>query len=90
MSQMNDSAIIDALGGTGAVAAAIGVVHNTVANWRKRGISHAGRYQIRDLAKRKHVALPEDFLTRTQTGKAVANGSKSKSVRKPIPQARTR
>lgn len=61
---MTDRKVIDRLGGTKAVAEALDIFPSAVTNWRKRGISEAGRYQIRDLAKRKRVTLPADFMTR--------------------------
>lgn len=61
---MKDSKVIDVLGGPRIAARDLGIHESTVSNWRKRGISKAGRYQIRDLAKRKRVTLPADFMTR--------------------------
>lgn len=61
---MTDGEILDALGGTSKVAAAISEIPQVVSNWRKRGISKAGRYQIQILAKQMQFSLPDDFLTR--------------------------
>jgi hypothetical protein len=63
---MTDSEILDKLGGTTKVAQALGCSLRVVSNWRRpeRGISRAGRYQIRDLAKQKRIALPPDFMER--------------------------
>lgn len=66
---MTDSEIIEMLGGTVAVAKACDVHHTAVTNWKNRGISRAGRYQIKDLAKRRRLALPEDFMGRNQKRK---------------------
>lgn len=59
---MKDATLIIKLGGAKAVADEIGEHPNVVWNWCRRGISKAGRYQIRDLAKRKKVALPPGFI----------------------------
>lgn len=61
---MTDLEIIEKLGGAVAIAAELGIERTAVTNWKRRGISAAGRYQIRDLAKRKRVALPKDFMNR--------------------------
>lgn len=60
---MTDSEIIDALGGTCAVASALKIDPRNVTNWRKRGISAAGKYQIQALARKMRVRLPKDFMT---------------------------
>lgn len=57
-----DSEIIEALGGTFKVANALSLDPRVISNWRKRGISAAGRYQISALAKRRRVALPDNFI----------------------------
>ena len=59
---MTDGEIIDALGGTAAVAAMLALDPRVISNWRTRGISAAGRYKIRDLASRKKMSLPKAFL----------------------------
>lgn len=40
---MTDSELIDALGGTGAVARIFGITPASVAGWRGKGIPHARR-----------------------------------------------
>jgi DNA-binding transcriptional regulator YdaS (Cro superfamily) len=43
---MQDSEIIDALGGTGRVAALLGIEPPSVSEWRKRGIPTARRQTL--------------------------------------------
>lgn len=69
---MTDSEIIDRLGGTTEVAAALGMDPRVVSNWRTRGISAAGRYQVQALAMRRRFRLPHDFLKPRRNGKASA------------------
>lgn len=59
---MTDSEIIDRLGGTTKVAAALNVDPRVVSNWRTRNISGVGRYKISELAKRQRIVLPKDFM----------------------------
>lgn len=54
--------LIDALGGNRAVADALGVAPNVVANWRNRNIPWQRRHQIARLAETKGIDLPRDFL----------------------------
>lgn len=61
---MTDEQIIDRLGGTTKVATALTVDPRVISNWRTRGISGVGRYKIAELAKRQHLKLPEDFMSR--------------------------
>ena len=63
---MTDAEIIDALGGTMEVAKALKIDPRVVSNWKNRptGISAAGRYQVREFARRKRVMLPIDFMER--------------------------
>jgi len=55
--------IIDALGGTKALAEALGVSANVVGNWRlpDRGIPWKRRHAIARLAAERGVRLPDDF-----------------------------
>lgn len=74
---MTDSEIITCLGGPCAVARSLEVTQQVVSAWKKRGISAAGRYMIKDLARSKRFKLPKDFMTR---GKADASAkAKAKS-----------
>lgn len=62
---MTDTEIIDQLfGGTFKMARALNIDPRVVSNWktRKTGISIGGRYKIRDLARKKRIKLPDDFL----------------------------
>jgi hypothetical protein len=59
---MTQSEIIDALGGTGAVADATGCKQSAVSMWRHNGIPWKRRPTLARLAKEKRVALPADFL----------------------------
>lgn len=58
----SDRKILDVFGGNSKLAAALGLDRRTVSNWRIRGISAAGRYQIKALAARKRLALPKGFM----------------------------
>lgn len=60
---MNDADIIVALGDTAGLAEALGVRTNSISNWKTRGIPWPVRAVVRDLARRKRVKLPDDFLT---------------------------
>lgn len=55
--------LIDALGGNQAVAEALGVSSNAVANWKmpERGIPWKRRHIIARMAAERGVTLPEDF-----------------------------
>lgn len=61
---MSDTQIIEALGGTTKVARALGCDWRVITAWKKRGISAAGKYRIRDLARRRRFSLPGDFMDR--------------------------
>jgi hypothetical protein len=54
--------IIEALGGNKAVAALLNVRAATVSVWRKRGIPWRYRGAVRDLLRRKRIAVPEGFM----------------------------
>lgn len=56
--------IIEALGGNKAVADALGVAPNVVANWRLEGrdIPWKRRHAIAELARARGVDLPGDFF----------------------------
>ena len=56
------TAIIDDLGGNGAVAKALSVAPNVVANWKSRGIPLRERFRIAELARVQNVTLPVGFL----------------------------
>lgn len=56
------SALIDNLGGTSAVARALGVADQTVSSWRERGVSWRYRPTLATMARRRKIALPADFL----------------------------
>ncbi len=62
MHAMTHSEIIDALGGTKAIADSTGSKENAVSNWRERGIPWRKRGEIARLAKDAKVMLPADFL----------------------------
>lgn len=54
--------IIEALGGPTAVANALGVTLKRVGNWGARGVPWEFRWEVSELAKKKQVKLPADFL----------------------------
>ena len=59
---MTDAEIIDALGGSAAVATLLGVPQSTVSNWKLRGISWPMRVIIREFAVRKRIKVPLNLL----------------------------
>lgn len=63
MAHMTDAQIIIALGDSAAVSAALGIPQNTVSNWKVRGISWPKRADVKELARKKRVSLPRDFLS---------------------------
>lgn len=79
MAKQNPVHIIDLLGGTAQVAADLGVTASVISNWRARGISAAGLYQLRDLAAKNKIALPPNFMA--SKGK-ISHGSQSKGAQK--------
>lgn len=54
--------LIDRLGGTRAVADALGQNLSTVSMWRVRGVPWRFRPAVANLAKRQKVPLPKAFL----------------------------
>lgn len=60
-----DSQIIEDLGGVDAVVAALGFKKEAVKKWpqKKRGIPWRARARIKELAEKKGVKLPADFLS---------------------------
>ena len=65
---MNDTQIIDTLadrpGGYKQLAAELAVTRQTIWDWRRKGISHLGRFLISRYAKERRVKLPKDFMER--------------------------
>lgn len=59
---MTDEQVIIAVGDNAAVAHGLGIPKSTVANWKARGIPWKWRHHIRDMAKKKRVNLPDNFL----------------------------
>ncbi len=62
MNEHQHSTFIRALGDTAAVAKLTGEHLSTVSNWKERGIPWRWRPTIAQAARRKKVALPDDFL----------------------------
>lgn len=62
---MSHNPLIDALGGTAAVAKITGgaVTGQAVSLWRRRGIPWRWRARIAEAALYRGVAIPPDFLT---------------------------
>lgn len=60
---MTDRDVIIALGDTAALAEALDASTTSISNWKGRGIPWQMRPLVKDLAKRKRVKLPADFLT---------------------------
>lgn len=54
--------MIDRMGGTAAVAAALGQTQSTISNWRRRGIPWRVRPRLARLAVRRGIKLPVNFL----------------------------
>lgn len=69
---MTDKDIIIALGDTRWLAEKIGAPVTTVSNWKERGIPWHWRGEIKQIAQRKRVSLPAEFLTRRQLAKSLA------------------
>lgn len=59
---MTDSEIIDALGGTTALAKEFGLKPSTVSVWKQRGIAWEYRPKVWKMATEKELDVPEDFL----------------------------
>lgn len=59
---MTHAEIIDALGGTGALASALGRKDTAVSNWKTNGIPWRWRPAIARMAKDRKMNLPPDFL----------------------------
>jgi len=60
------SELIDALGGTTAVAKLTGQGPTTVSNWRERGIPWRWRPFIKESAEQVGVVVPKDFFERAE------------------------
>lgn len=60
---MNDRDLIVALGDSAVLAERLGVTQPAVSNWKARGIPWQVRPDIKELARRKRIKLPSDFLT---------------------------
>lgn len=67
---MTDSEIIDALGGTSAVAKAFGLDPATVSVWRERGIAWRWRGKIADMMRERDAEIPDDFLVHRRIANA--------------------
>lgn len=59
---MTHAEIIAKLGNTRAVAQSLGVDDRLVSNWKTRGIPWRWRQQIKDMARRKKLSLPTEFM----------------------------
>ncbi len=57
------SELIEKLGGSRVLADEFELDQSTIPCWKRRGISWRYRPKVAALAKRKRVALPEDFLS---------------------------
>lgn len=63
--------LIDALGGTGAVAGTLGVQDNTVSTWRWRGLPGWARMPLDDAARKMGLTVdPSVFGARPRTRSA--------------------
>ena len=70
---MTHAELIDALGGVTVVAKTLGITAiNVVGNWRQRGVPWRWRPVVAKLAARKHIALPDEFLTPQPSAKGKA------------------
>lgn len=63
---MAHSKLIVELGGTGAVASALGQQDSAVSMWKRRGVPWRWRPAVAELAEAKGVELPEGFLEQAQ------------------------
>jgi hypothetical protein len=64
---MTDSQIIEALGGTVALAELFGLKPSSVSVWKTRGIAWEYRPRVWKLALERDVEVPADFLTQRRT-----------------------
>jgi len=60
---MTDAEIIVALGDSAEVATQLRVSQTAVSNWKLRGIAWPKRIAVRELARKRRVKLPDDFLS---------------------------
>lgn len=60
---MTDSQIIETLG-VEHLSVIVGQTPSSVRNWKTRGIPWRWRVKVAELAKRRRLVLPGDFLTR--------------------------
>jgi len=63
MRQVTDASIIEALGITH-LSVIVGQTPSSIRNWKARGIPWRWRVKVAEMAKRRKIALPGDFLTR--------------------------
>lgn len=54
--------LINQLGGTGKVAAELGVSPSVVSNWKQRNVPWQWRPTLAALAEKDGIELPDDFL----------------------------
>ena len=68
---MNISHIVDAFGGTCAMAMAFGVGPSAVSNWKRIGRFPARlHYRIAKVAKARGIDVPEEFFDQATNGEA--------------------
>ena len=59
---MEHITLIEKLGGSRAIADTLGLKINRVSNWSSRGIPWPYRWKIAEMAKKKRIAVPDNFL----------------------------
>ena len=64
--------LIASLGGPTAVASALGQKPNAVSNWINRGIPLRWRPAVAELARRRGVKVPADFIASSQATERAA------------------
>jgi len=60
---MTDEEVIVALGDVTRLAVSLDTTKSTVANWKERGIPWRFRPYVKEIARRRRIKLPSDFLT---------------------------
>lgn len=59
---MTDPEVIAALGGHAAVAEYVGVTRENALHWTRGLIPFRYRHKVKEMARRKRITLPADFL----------------------------
>ena len=66
--QLMFTGVIKEFGGSVKLAADLGIKSNVVSNWKTRGVARHWRPFIADLANKRGIKLPDDFLDPKRNG----------------------